>query len=65
MNNIKNKTLKPNKEIVVKQTEYASKYKFIEVTYYDNSKKSFTPFQWALFEKGVRKISKNIEFKEL
>ena len=59
------KNLTPNKEIVDKQTEYASKYASIEVTYYDNSKKSFTPFQWALFEKGVRKISKNIDFIDI
>ena len=57
--------MKTNKEIAQAQDEYLKKYSKIIVTYHDNVKKEFSPIDWATFEKGVRKISKNIEFIEL
>ena len=51
-------------DIAIRQLEYERKYKEIIVTCGDGSKKTFQPHEWALFEKGVRKISQGIEFVE-
>lgn len=57
--------MKVNKEIHENQLEYEKLYSKIIVTYHDNVKKEFTPINWATFEKGIRKVSKKIEFVEL
>lgn len=54
--------MKLDNKILDNQLKYEKKYKEIIVTYHDNAKKSFTPYQWALFEKGVRRIAKKIDF---
>lgn len=54
-----------NKDIVKRQTDYIERYKEIKVTYYDDLTRTFTPYEWAIFEIGVRKISKKIEFIDL
>lgn len=54
-----------NKEIAINQSKYLEKYKEIIVTYHDGETKVFTPINWATFEKGVRKVAKNIKFVPL
>ena len=50
--------------IVNNTIKYEEKYSKIIVTYHDNVTKDFLPYQWAIFEKGIRKIAKKIEFIE-
>lgn len=50
------------KQLVEKQNYYSANYSKIIVTYRNNSKKEFTPDEWALFEDGVNKVAKNIKF---
>ena len=48
--------------IVNNTIKYEAKYSKIIVTYHDNVTKEFLPHLWAIFEKGIRKIAKKIEF---
>lgn len=57
--------LKVNKQIAINQSKYLEKYKEIIVTYHDGETKVFTPINWATFEKGVRKVAKDIKFVPL
>lgn len=58
----KNQSGSRNSDIVSNQIDYENKYKQIIVTYANNSTKSFTPSEWALFEEGIRKMNVKIEF---
>jgi hypothetical protein len=49
-------------QLVERQNYYSANYSKIIVKYQNNSKKVFTPDEWALFEDGVRKVAKNIRF---
>ena len=54
--------IRPTKDTIILQKEYAKEYACVYVEYRDGTTKEFEPEEWAIFEEGLRKIITKLIF---